>query len=79
MVLEIAGLQKTFGNGTLALRGVNLSVQAGDFVVVLGPSGSGKTTLLRSINGLVTADAGTIKFHNHNCIFSEQGTNKISK
>jgi len=64
MVLEIAGLQKTFGNGTLALRGVNLSVQAGDFVVVLGPSGSGKTTLLRSINGLVTADAGTIKFHN---------------
>ncbi len=64
MVLEIAGLQKTFGNGTLALRGVDLSVQSGDFVVVLGPSGSGKTTLLRSINGLVTADAGTIKFHN---------------
>ena len=62
MLLEIVGLQKIFKNGTRALRGVNLSVCSGDFVVVLGPSGSGKTTLLRSINGLVSPEAGTIKF-----------------
>lgn len=64
MLLEIEGLQKTFGDGTRALRGVDLSVDGGDFVVILGPSGSGKTTLLRSINGLVTPDAGTIRFRN---------------
>lgn len=62
MMLEIEGLRKTFDDGTRALRGVDLSVEGGDFVVVLGPSGSGKTTLLRSINGLVTPDAGTIRF-----------------
>ena len=62
MLLEINDLWKIFEDGTHALRGVNLSVQKGEFVVVLGPSGSGKTTLLRSINGLVEVDSGKIKF-----------------
>lgn len=62
MLLEVQGLRKTFDDGTRALRGVDLSVQGGEFVVVLGPSGSGKTTLLRSINGLVDPDAGEIRF-----------------
>jgi len=64
VLLEIKDLRKVFEDGTRALRGVDLSVQAGEFVVVLGPSGSGKTTLLRSINGLVKADSGEIKFCN---------------
>jgi len=62
MLLEIEGLRKTFADGTRALRGVDLAVQDGDFVVILGPSGSGKTTLLRSLNGLVEPDAGEIRF-----------------
>ena len=64
MLLEIKDLRKKFEDGTRALRGVDLSVQAGEFVVVLGPSGSGKTTLLRSINGLAMADSGEITFCN---------------
>ena len=62
MLLEIKGLRKTFDDGTRALQGVDLSVKLGEFVVILGSSGSGKTTLLRSINGLVTPEAGEVKF-----------------
>ena len=62
MIIEIKQLRKTFDNGTKALQGVNLSVNEGEFVVVLGASGSGKTTLLRSINGLVDCEQGEIKF-----------------
>jgi phosphonate transport system ATP-binding protein len=62
MLLEINGLKKTFGDGTHALRGVDLSANEGEFIVVLGPSGSGKTTLLRCINGLVEPDEGCIDF-----------------
>ena len=62
MLLKIQGLKKTFDDGTQALRGVDLTVKHGEFIVVLGPSGSGKTTLLRSINGLVQPDCGSINF-----------------
>ena len=62
MLLDVQDLRKTFDNGTRALRGVDLSVKDGEFVVILGPSGSGKTTLLRSINGLVDPDAGEVRF-----------------
>jgi len=62
MLVEIKELRKTFDNGTKALQGVNLSVNEGEFVVILGASGSGKTTLLRSINGLVDYEQGEIKF-----------------
>ena len=62
MLLKIQGLKKTFDDGTQALRGVDLTVKHGEFIVVLGPSGSGKTTLLRSINGLVQPDSGSINF-----------------
>ena len=62
MLLKVQGLKKTFDDGTQALRGVDLTVKHGEFIVVLGPSGSGKTTLLRSINGLVQPDYGSINF-----------------
>ena len=61
-MLLIKDLKKTFQNGTKALRGINLTVNAGEFVTILGPSGSGKTTLLRSINGLENIDSGEIVF-----------------
>ena len=61
-VLEVRGLAKRFGS-TQALAGVDLALDAGQIAVVLGPTGAGKTTLLRTLAGLETSDAGTIRLH----------------
>ena len=58
--IRIAGLRKRFANGIVALAGVELTIAAGSFVVILGPSGAGKSTLLRCINGLETPSAGSV-------------------
>lgn len=60
-MLEIKNVHKTFGNNEI-LKGVDLTIDKGDVVVILGPSGSGKTTLLRCINFLERADEGTASF-----------------
>jgi len=50
-IIAVAGLRKFYGSHEV-LRGVDLTVQVGEVVVVIGPSGSGKTTLLRCLNFL---------------------------
>lgn len=60
-MLEIKNVHKSFGQQEI-LKGVDLTIEKGDVVVILGPSGSGKTTLLRCINFLERADAGTANF-----------------
>lgn len=60
-MLEIKNVHKSFGNNEI-LKGVDLTIDQGDVVVILGPSGSGKTTLLRCINFLERADEGTANF-----------------
>ncbi len=59
--LRISALQKTYADGTRAVKGVDLEVHEGEFIVLLGPSGCGKTSTLRMVAGLELATAGRIE------------------
>ncbi|MHB2170217.1 ABC transporter ATP-binding protein [Alsobacter sp. R-9] len=59
-LVSIRHVSKQFGNGTLAVRDVDLDLAEGEFVSLLGPSGCGKSTLLRMVAGLGAPSAGTI-------------------
>jgi phosphonate transport system ATP-binding protein len=59
-MLRVCGLSLRYPNGKLALSGFELTVEAGEFVVVLGGNGSGKSTLLRCITRTIKPSAGEI-------------------
>jgi polar amino acid transport system ATP-binding protein len=59
VVLEVAGVSKSFGTHTV-LRDISLKVHKGETVCLLGPSGSGKSTLLRCMNWLEEPDGGAV-------------------
>ncbi|MBN2392116.1 MAG: amino acid ABC transporter ATP-binding protein [Anaerolineae bacterium] len=59
-MIEIENVSKTFTGGVEAVRGFSAKIRRQEVVVIMGPSGSGKSTLLRCINGLETAESGTI-------------------
>ena len=60
-MIRLAGIRKTYPNGVVALDGLDLQVEAGEFVSLLGPSGCGKSTALRLIAGLASADSGLLR------------------
>ncbi|MBL8910394.1 MAG: sn-glycerol-3-phosphate ABC transporter ATP-binding protein UgpC [Archangium sp.] len=57
--VRLVGIKKSFGDNAI-VKGVDLDVKAGEFLVMVGPSGCGKTTLLRIISGLEQMDAGEL-------------------
>ena len=63
--LEIKGLTKTYDNGQVALKGVDLSVEQGDFFALLGPNGAGKSTAIGIVSSLVNATGGSVKIHEY--------------
>ena len=62
--LKIKNINKNFGK-TEVLKGINLDISEGNFLVLLGPSGCGKSTLLNTIAGLETCNSGDILIDNH--------------
>lgn len=64
-MLKINHLSKTYANGKVGVKDLNLSVEAGDICAFIGPNGSGKTTTIRCIVGTLDFEAGEILIDNH--------------
>jgi general L-amino acid transport system ATP-binding protein len=60
VMIQARGVEKWYPNGYHALRGVDLTVEQGEVVVIMGPSGSGKSTFIRTFNALEDFQKGTI-------------------
>ncbi|WP_420934123.1 ABC transporter ATP-binding protein [Alteromonas sp. A081] len=70
--LDIKGLTKTYKGGVKALKGVDLSVQEGDFFALLGPNGAGKSTTIGIISSLVNQSGGTVSVFGYDLITQKE-------
>nr|MBP9521582.1 ATP-binding cassette domain-containing protein [Enterococcus sp.] len=59
--LEITDLKKVYATGMEALKGIDLTVEEGDFYALLGPNGAGKSTTIGIVTSLVNKTAGQVK------------------
>jgi putative ABC transport system ATP-binding protein len=67
-LIELNGVEKVYRTGRVeyrALRGVDLTIEAGDMVAIVGPSGSGKSTIMNIITGIDRPTAGTVTVDGH--------------
>lgn len=64
-MVEVVSLTKAYGNSPPAIKDINLTLEKGEFIVLLGPSGVGKSTLLRCLNFLVKPTSGTVIIDGH--------------
>lgn len=79
-MIRMENITKTYGSGqvkTHALRGVNLQIQGGDFVVITGKSGCGKTTLLNIIGGADRASSGVYTYNDQ--VITDMGVRALSE
>ncbi len=75
--LVLEGVRAAYGSHEV-LRGIDLSVPAGEMLVVLGPSGSGKSTLLRVVAGLEPVTAGTVRLAGRDVTRMRPGRRNVS-
>ena len=80
--IKLAGVEKRFTTDertVLAVDRTDLSIRAGEFLVLLGPSGCGKTTMLRMIAGLIRPSAGTICIGPHDLWLGNERNSAVTK
>ncbi len=63
--LSIKNLKKTYNNGFVALKGIDLNVEDGDFFALLGPNGAGKSTAIGIISSMVNKTSGSVSIFGH--------------
>jgi len=63
--LSIKNLKKTYNNGFVALKGIDLNVEDGDFFALLGPNGAGKSTAIGIISSMVNKTSGSVTIFGH--------------
>ena len=74
--LEISKLEKVYANGNMALKGIDLAIQEGDFFALLGPNGAGKSTTIGIISTLVRKTRGRVSIFNHDLDMDINGLKK---
>ncbi len=75
VVFRARALRKVYRSGAVeieALRGIDLEVRAGEFIVLLGPSGSGKSTLLNILGGLDNPSTGELRWRDHDLVAADE-------
>ncbi len=75
-MIKIRQLHKSFDQ-TPVLKGIDLTVEKGEVVVIIGPSGSGKSTFLRCLNLLETPTEGTIEFEGTNILAKDHNIDEL--
>lgn len=81
-ILAAAGLHKSFGRGEAAnhvLHGIDLGINAGEFVAVMGPSGCGKSTLLHVLGLMTPPDKGEIFYNDEAVTHSESARRRLRR
>jgi len=77
-MLKINNLSKTYSNGKIGVKNLNLNVNAGDICAFIGPNGSGKTTTIRCIVGTLNFDSGEILIDNKSVKMDPIGCKKVT-
>lgn len=78
-ILETRNLQYKYGDGTHALKGLNMGIQLGKTTAVLGGNGAGKSTLFLTFNGIIRPTAGEVLYKGRPLEYSVRGLNNLRK
>ena len=78
-ILEVKDLEYTYGDGTHALKGINLKIEKGKKIAIIGVNGSGKSTLFLNMNGVLKATKGEIYFKGEKIAYDKKSLMELRK
>ena len=78
-ILEVKNLEYTYGDGTHALKGINLKIEKGKKIAIIGVNGSGKSTLFLNMNGVLKPSKGDIFFEGEKIAYDKKSLMELRK